>query len=570
MQERDYQEYEEDYTDYTRESGKIVYYLVGYFLLVAILVYPATKLHIGMAGILYAMAGAGMVLGLIWLVIRSIKCKIQAMHLSKGEWMRFLWGYQTAPIVEADGYTVDDGQAAAHATRQQAAAEMYPGGRSVTTLAKQPYPEPPEEGELPDRIIEPDGLYLSDSFMPAIESLFAAVLLFCGIRRAGKSNGMGVVAEEVGHRGTPLLLCDTEDEYGPMANRHYLPRGFLAGSPDLLHINGHMHHYIAVDVQGAERFGWQLLEDNMQVVLNLKSYATDDEAALVMASIVKGMYAWESSRPNGKRIPAFVFLDEANKWLPQNEAESCIKKKDVFHFLQLVFFSLLVRRGGKQGLGLALATQRISELDKRALQSTWKFLFLQTEQIDIDRYRAFGLEQDEIVTLRPGECFIFSPQVIGFKVYLRPRFSPHLGHTPGMAQLQEHHRRLRPVEQIAVHTFVGSEHRQPIDSMPVQRPYLDPFTRDDADVPMPGLVPNTPRNQEQRQRLLTPVQQAVLQTWNAGYKSHRAIGAYLRTQCNEDVSDNAAYQALLELEALHLITGRQKKAAATTVAAEQG
>ena len=121
--------------------------------------------------------------------------------------------------------------------------------------------------------------------MPAIESLLAAVVLFCGIRRAGKSNGMGVVAEELGAREVPLLLCDTEDEYGPIANRQYLPRGFLAGSPEPLHINGRMLRYIPVDVQGAERFGWQLLEEG----------------------------------------------------------------------LQLVFFSLLVRRGGKQGLGLALA-----------------------------------------------------------------------------------------------------------------------------------------------------------------------------------------------------------------------
>ena len=104
---------------------------------------------------------------------------------------------------------------------------------------------------------------------------------------------------------------------------------------------------------------------------------------------------------------------------------------------------------------------------------------------------------------------------------MRQRFSPHLGHTPGMAQLQEHHRRLRPVEQIAVHTFAGPEHRQP--SMPAQRPYQEPLTRDDAEVPMPGLAPNT-----SRQRLLTPVQQVVLEAWNAGYKSHRAIGAYLR------------------------------------------
>ena len=106
MQEQDDEAYEEDDTDYTRESGKKVYYLVGYFLLVAILVYPATKLHIGIVGILYAMAGAGVLLGLIWLALRSMKRKMQAMQLSKGEWMRFLWGYR-APVVEADGHPLD-------------------------------------------------------------------------------------------------------------------------------------------------------------------------------------------------------------------------------------------------------------------------------------------------------------------------------------------------------------------------------------------------------------------------------------------------------------------------------
>lgn len=556
---QDYEEeYEEEYGDYTRESGKKVYYLVGYFLLVAILVYPATKLHIGMAGILYAMAGAGVVLGLIWLAIRSMKRKMQAMHLSKGEWARFLWGYR-APVVEAEGHTINDMQGAPHTTRWLSGTDTY-HERSVARLPRQPYPEPAHEEELPDRIIEPDGLYLSDSFMPTLALLLAAVLLFCGIRRAGKSNGMRVVAEELGQRGVPLAIFDTDDEYGALANRQYLPRGFMAGSPDLLSVNGRMSHYIAVTSENAEQFGRRILEEGLQVVINLKSYLTDDEAALVMALIAQGMYRWEASRPNGDRFPAFVFLDEATKWFPQNEAEKCVKNKEIFNFLQLVFFSLLVRRGGKQGLGLAVAAQRISELDKRLLQSLWKFLFLQTEQVDIDRYKALGLNQDDVVSLQPGECFIFSPLCIGFRVQMRYGFSPHLGSTPGIDQLRKHHRRLRPVEQIAVQTFAGS-----FGSPSSGQQYQEPLTRDDAVVPMQPFVSNT---HNQGNRPLTPVQQLVLDAWHAGYKSHRAIGAYLRTQCKEDVSDNAAYQALLELEALNLITGRQKKATVTTGAAE--
>src|SRR5260370_39959231 len=120
MQDDEAYEEEEEYGDYTRESGKKVYYLVGYFLLVAILVYPATKLHIGMAGILYAMAGAGGLLGLIWLVIRSIKRKMPALQLGKGERVRCLWGYQAPPTVEADGHPPHGLQEGSHATRGQA------------------------------------------------------------------------------------------------------------------------------------------------------------------------------------------------------------------------------------------------------------------------------------------------------------------------------------------------------------------------------------------------------------------------------------------------------------------
>ncbi|HKF35514.1 MAG TPA: hypothetical protein VKB35_01335, partial [Ktedonobacteraceae bacterium] len=279
MQEQDDEAYEEDDTDYTRESGKKVYYLVGYFLLVAILVYPATKFHIGMTGILYAMAGASALLGLIWLVIRSIKRKLQAKQLSTGEWMRFLWGYQAAPVVEADGHTLGGTQEVSHAARRLTDRDTYQE-RSIAPQVRQP-----SSTELPDRIIEPDGLYLSDSFMPALALLLAAVLLFCGIRRAGKSNGMRVVAEELGQRGVPLAIFDTDDEYGALANRQYLPRGFMAGSPDLLSVNGHMRHYVAVTSENAEQFGRRILDEGLQVAINLKSYRTDDEAALVMALI---------------------------------------------------------------------------------------------------------------------------------------------------------------------------------------------------------------------------------------------------------------------------------------------
>jgi len=201
-------------------------------------------------------------------------------------------------------------------------------------------------------------------------------------------------------------------------------------------------------LNGAYEFGKMVLNDALQVVLNLKSFASDDEAAMIMCEVIAGMNDWESSRPNLQRVPCMFMLEEANKWLPQNERE-CYVSKEVLAELQKAFFGTLVRRGGKRGLGLALTTQRIVELDKRALQTTWKFLFRQTEQVDIERYKALGLHGDAVQTLRQGECFVFSPGVIGFPMYMRQRHSRHLSHTPGLDQLQTHIRRVRPVDLIS-------------------------------------------------------------------------------------------------------------------------
>ncbi|MGH2482263.1 MAG: hypothetical protein ACRDHW_21640, partial [Ktedonobacteraceae bacterium] len=51
-----------------------------------------------------------------------------------------------------------------------------------------------------------------------------------------------------------------------------------------------------------------------------------------------------------------------------------------------------------------------------------------------------------VLGLRQGECFVFSPGVIGFQTMIRARRSPHLAHTPGLAQLASHLRQIRPLE----------------------------------------------------------------------------------------------------------------------------
>ena len=524
---------EEEYyepTDYTSAHGKKAYYIVGYFLLAAILAYPANKLHVGIAGIIYALALAAIIFGLIILVIRGIKRKIASLGMSKGEWARFLWGYQSE-VVEAEGDATS-----VVASPSPLLLLEEPTDRSLaamTTVLR-------SDDTLPDRIIENQGLYLSDTYQPGVNSVLGATLLYCGIRRAGKSNGMATTIEELARYLVPMLICDTDDEYGSLVDRRYLPRGVMAGSLNLQITAGEqLPHYIPIDLNGAFEFGKSIPEGLLQVVLNLRSFESDDEAALIICEIIAGMHAWEAGRPNSNRLPCMVFLDEANKWLPQQMGESSLSK-DVQHELQKAIFGTMVRRGGKQGLGLAVATQRISELDKRALQSIFKFLFMQTEQVDIERYMALGLDKDDILTLQQGECFIFSPQAIGFKVMFRKRTSPHMAHTPGLNQLLAHRQRMQPIEAFTNRSYVTG--------------LMAPQTDIEAEqVATTGSVKVMPAAHTYQSRQSAKLDKAF-ECYTQGHTSVRAL-AVAMTAAGMPTNESEAYRLICQLD----VAGRIKR-----------
>jgi hypothetical protein len=288
----------------------------------------------------------------------------------------------------------------------------------------------------------------------------------------------------------------------------------MAGSPGLLRESPELrNHFIAVDERGAVDFGKAILEDALQVVFNLKSYQSDDEAARVMCGVIEGMNSWEESKSNDKRVPCMVFLDEASKWLPQNLGESYVSK-DTLSLLHQTFFGTLVRRGGKRGFGLVVAAQRIVEIDKRCLQSLWKFLFKQTETIDIARYERQGLTREAILSLRPGECFIFSPQVLGFPCAMRQRRSPHLAHTPGLAELRQHHARTStsPLRRSYATSVLPQEDEafiQRATSVLVRNP--DGSARRE-EVPAPILPTQNTRAED------IPLERAI-HAWNSGINS---------------------------------------------------
>ena len=495
-----------EYDNLPEASGKRFWLIAGYFALMATLMPFAGGL--GMMGILIVMGVAAVLLFGVVLIFKLVRRKMKSLGFSKRQWVEMMVGVPPSSSQVVDAEPV---------------AENPLATRKLTTALV-----PVDEPGLPDRLIEADGLYLSDHFMPNITTLFGQIAFICGVRRYGKSNLLAVLIEEMARYSLPILIVDTDDEYGPLAERRYLSRGFNAGSPDLV---DSLPHYLPLRVCDGYVAGRQAIQEHLQIVLNMKSYSSDDEAALVLCELVRGMNDWEQEHPNKERIPVFLYMDEAPKWLPQDSRESVVANATQ-HYLYKTFFGTVVNRGGKQGWGAVFAAQRIQHLHKAVLQAPWKFLFYQTQRVDLEQYKTYGLRPEDVTTLQRGECYIFSPSVIGFRAFIRERTSPHLGNTPGLEALLAHRQQLKPVEAL----MFG----RAVDMASHEEPLREPEPEEEQGIPVHNG--------------LSRKQQEVLDLYKRGIVAHREIAATLH------ISESDAYRILVQLDAAGYIQRRKQQA----------
>lgn len=268
------------------------------------------------------------------------------------------------------------------------------------------------------------GLHLSKTWEPSADSFLSQRIIIIGQPGSGKSNSVADVAEEIGPLGVPMLLLDTEGEYDGLCQSRYLPHGEVLGAE-------------TITPENAREFGQSIVAEKLQVILNLQSYEADDDAALVICELIAGINEWEEAQPAGERVSCMVILDEAAVWLPQAVNES-ILSKPVLNRLQQTFFSTVVRRGRKRGIGFLLATQRVAEIDKRALSATWVILHRQTLPNDLKVYREYGIEPEAARALRPGQAYVLGPGDFHEVVQFRKRHSQDKAFTPGLASVRGH------------------------------------------------------------------------------------------------------------------------------------
>lgn len=486
-------QYEEEEYEQAGDGPNWTLLIVAYFAVLAVAVVILRPYHLSMGGIFFAMVGAAIALALLIVVGKWAIHKAQAMNMSVKDAYHLAIGYNRNDALEED---------------EEQQEEQEPQG--------------------PAAIRERDPLHLADNFQPSFHAFLCVMALIVGMRRFGKSTLLLDLIEELASYGLPFVLFDTMGEYNGLVSRQFLLRPALVGNaehmPDLPDVA--LPFFEEVTPETAFQFGLDVMNRGLQVVVNLKSYS-DDDAAVIMTEIVDGVNTWQESRRNDKRPPMMFFLDEAQKWFPQDASDaSSDVHKETQTLLKEAFIQTVVERGGKNGLGLIAATQRYSRIDKDLLQGQWKFFLRQSEEVDLARYKKQGVDPEEAMALQPGEVIVYGPGVNHFKFKARLSHAPHEGRTPDAKSLTSY---TQALDGGKMEPLTPNPARKPSLTTAVLAPSLD--EERNTDVRMAPVVVEKKDNRRKAEEIDINVAVAL---WNSGYNSRAKLAKAL------DIAENQA------------------------------
>lgn len=255
-------------------------------------------------------------------------------------------------------------------------------------------------------------LHLAENFGPDVDLVTAEGLICFGVKGSGKSNLLARLVEQFARFHLPQIILDTKGEYASLIN--YLPRGIIATA----------HRMPS---------GYDVLNRGLQVVVDLRSWATDEAAALAMVQLLSELFSAAQGQAEQDCVPCPIHLDEASYWLPQEMVDYLSKET---RLALATTFHTIATRGRSLGLTPFLYTQSISEVKKSAIrQAGIKVLMRQTLDIDLRRYTEYikgapGQVKRAVQGFPSGKAVVILPDGAQLVAQFYPRESTHTSHTP--------------------------------------------------------------------------------------------------------------------------------------------
>jgi hypothetical protein len=241
----------------------------------------------------------------------------------------------------------------------------------------------------------------NDLVIPASD-LAGKAIFIAGIRRSGKTT-LGVrIAEQMSQYDLPLFVPDLEGDWLSAAATTF-KYGRILAHPSAEKRYADVKDFRGTTIENADVEGFNILDEGVQAVLDMASYETVEEACQVVVNIIKGLFSWTEQHED-ERVPCQVYLDEAQRFLPQNLEDSIIEDKTVKRALLKMYMNI-IGVGGKRGLSPVILTQRFAQVNNKIMaQSEVFFLLRQTNDNDLKRC----MEYVSSSTATPEEISRFS------------------------------------------------------------------------------------------------------------------------------------------------------------------
>lgn len=246
--------------------------------------------------------------------------------------------------------------------------------------------------------------------LPVVEVLTGRGVVF-GKSGSGKSNSVGVIAEELLEQGFPLCIVDADGEHYGLKEEY-----------ELLHVGGDETADVQVGPEHAESLADIMLDEDVPVILDISGYIEESDARELVEGVISRLFSKEKKA----KKPFPVFIEEAHELVPETNHPDSTAKTII----------KAAKRGRKHGLGVVAASQRPAEVKKSfATQSSWSVWHKLEWKQDTDVVKeVINREYAEAVQdLDAGQAIVKADWMDGVRtVQFRRKHTFDAGATPGL------------------------------------------------------------------------------------------------------------------------------------------
>jgi len=164
----------------------------------------------------------------------------------------------------------------------------------------------------------------------------------------------------------------------------------------------------------------------LPLILEKRIITVFDFSELILEDQQEWVYdICEYIKYNNVRDPIHIFIEEADLFIPQSKSPKCKG-----------MISLLIRKGGQDGIGMSIITQRLASVDKNVIAQIDNHFIFHTEwPSDISLVKKLGNiskeDIEKVKTLPKGVCYLSSHIYKGF-LNIKQRKVTHYGLTPSL------------------------------------------------------------------------------------------------------------------------------------------